>query len=234
MEPSSLSPFESLETGPATEQPTAEHPTTQIVTAAVADRCASCGTPMAADQRYCVNCGERRGKPRFPIPGSAAAPAPVPVPGSGLPPMPPRSRFTATGAFLGGIAVLLIAMGVGVLIGNVSNSGSSSSAKVPAVTVVRVGGGGNASGSTGSSGNSGTTGSTGGKRGKKSKTATASAGGGAAKAPTKVVIQKAAAASTKVLGAGAHVAAPTTKVGDSCQNGTPGCSNGHFTGSFFH
>src|SRR3954469_4627837 len=32
--------------------------------AAAADRCPSCGVAMARDQRYCLNCGARRGAPR--------------------------------------------------------------------------------------------------------------------------------------------------------------------------
>ena len=26
--------------------------------------CRACGAPLAADQRYCLNCGQRRGEPR--------------------------------------------------------------------------------------------------------------------------------------------------------------------------
>ena len=44
--------------------------------------CATCGAPLAADQRYCLNCGQRRGRrdrlPRAPVPrqeATAAAPA---------------------------------------------------------------------------------------------------------------------------------------------------------------
>jgi hypothetical protein len=31
------------------------------------ERCASCGVPLASDQRYCLNCGERRGNARIPF-----------------------------------------------------------------------------------------------------------------------------------------------------------------------
>ena len=39
------------------------------------ERCAECGAPMASDQRYCVECGERRGEQRFPAAGSGQAPS---------------------------------------------------------------------------------------------------------------------------------------------------------------
>ena len=29
--------------------------------------CANCGSPLAADQRYCLECGTRRGGPRIPF-----------------------------------------------------------------------------------------------------------------------------------------------------------------------
>ena len=60
--------------------------------------CAACGEPLAADQRYCLSCGERRGPPRLdPLahargraPSAGAAPAAGaarrPAPGDGLAP----------------------------------------------------------------------------------------------------------------------------------------------------
>src|ERR1019366_5405952 len=41
------------------------------------DRCSACGTALAGDQRYCVECGERHGTARFALPtrGPAAEPA---------------------------------------------------------------------------------------------------------------------------------------------------------------
>ena len=40
--------------------------TTELVTGTVGGRCANCQAQLASDQRYCVNCGARRGKPSFP------------------------------------------------------------------------------------------------------------------------------------------------------------------------
>jgi hypothetical protein len=36
------------------------------IVGASGEPCAACGTPLAADQRYCLNCGTRRGAPRLP------------------------------------------------------------------------------------------------------------------------------------------------------------------------
>ena len=38
------------------------------------EACATCGASLAADQRYCLNCGERRAATRVPFPGAPAAP----------------------------------------------------------------------------------------------------------------------------------------------------------------
>ena len=38
-------------------------PDTQLATSS-AERCTGCGNPLALDQRYCLNCGKRRGGPR--------------------------------------------------------------------------------------------------------------------------------------------------------------------------
>jgi hypothetical protein len=63
--------------------------------------CAACGEPLAADQRYCLSCGERRGPPRLdPLtharatPGDKAAGADAPAPATRRPatawPLPSR------------------------------------------------------------------------------------------------------------------------------------------------
>jgi hypothetical protein len=105
-----------------------------------ASRCASCGATLAADQRYCLECGERRatvsdflraGPPR------AAAAAP---PGSRPPGPSPQAPLPRSNALtlLAGIGVLLLAMGVGVLIGR---AGSSSVKSPQRAEVVNVGSG---------------------------------------------------------------------------------------------
>ena len=202
-------------------------PTQQLSIAAVSDRCVNCGAPLASDQRYCVNCGERRGKPRFTLAGpSESAPELVAVSKTS---QTRRPRTTAGFNLIAGIATLLLAMGVGVLIGHNSSSGApAKSAAAP--TVITVGGGsGTASGSSTTNSGSSQGNSGGAKKGKSSSKAAAKA----AKAPAKVVVQKAAAAAAKVTGGNANVAGATATQGSSCTNGQAGCQNGKFTGNNF-
>jgi hypothetical protein len=106
--------------------------------ASVVERCAACNAPLADDQRYCLECGERR----FPMssvltggPGAGAAS----LPGAAGAPPTARGAASADGAGRGnavtviaGVGVLLLAMGVGVLIGR---SGSSKPSAAPAQVI---------------------------------------------------------------------------------------------------
>ena len=208
------------------EQTSPEAPTRQLVAGAIADRCANCGTPLAPDQRYCISCGERRGRPRFPVPAAGPSPA-VAAP----PPPAPRPRLGASSAFVAGIGVLLLAMGVGVLIGSLAGGGTQTVTQASnKPIIVRVGAG--ASSNTGASGNSGNSGATGGGKGHKGR----GARGRTAKTVkiTKVVQQRAAAAASKVLGGSNKLPPPTVQPGGSCAPGSAGCSSsGKFTGNFF-
>jgi hypothetical protein len=138
---------------------------TQSIPVATGERCAQCAAPLAPDQRYCLQCGAPRphlsgpisgGRPGGPPPHVAASPQTATSPGgpqtpppgvaggppagqSGVPlapPPQPASRSNNTLALLAGVGVLLLAMGVGVLIGRAS----SGSAKVPPAQVISVGG----------------------------------------------------------------------------------------------
>ena len=110
------------------------------------ENCLSCGAAMAEDQRYCLNCGVRRGETRLPFAQVIATaqqqqPAAPPPPD---PPQPPSLAITWPVA-AGGAAVLVLALGVGVLIGH----GTAGNGKVASNTpqVITVGG----SGTTGAS-----------------------------------------------------------------------------------
>lgn len=120
--------------------------------AAQVEPCRTCGASLAADQRYCLNCGKRRGEPRLDFRqhrqgggGAAAngkAPQAVAGPGSTSAPAPqpeqkPQRDYTPLAA-AGGIAVLGLMLLVGVLIGR----GDGNQAAAPPPQVVRVGGGG--------------------------------------------------------------------------------------------
>jgi hypothetical protein len=103
--------------------------------------CRSCGSPLAADQRYCLQCGARRAEARLPFldilaqqvpPGSgpAAATGPAPSPsGSWL------GRMSANTAAVAGVACLLLALGVGVLIGGLGQSDSTASGSPQVISV---------------------------------------------------------------------------------------------------
>jgi hypothetical protein len=104
--------------------------------AAASASCASCGSPLAEDQRYCLHCGERIAPPSSVLLGGAPSAAATPQPSAAL--VPPG--FPSPGApgaqgggerrgnavtIIAGVGVLLLAMGVGVLIGRSSASKSN-------------------------------------------------------------------------------------------------------------
>jgi hypothetical protein len=93
-----------------------------------AGACAACGAPLAADQRYCLECGTRQlaARSRFLdsfTPSSIALDPPARRPAS--------SRPSGASA-IAGVGVLLLAMGVGVLIGR------AGAGKTPAATPPQV------------------------------------------------------------------------------------------------
>lgn len=118
-------------------------------------RCAVCSAELASDQRYCVECGTRRGAPRFVAKlasertSAAAAPA-------------HSSRRPSAVLAVVVIATLLIAFGVGLLVGH-------DTGKTPTVNVqVHDASGGTSganAGSSGSSSNGGSGSSSGGSGG---------------------------------------------------------------------
>jgi hypothetical protein len=186
------------------------------------ERCPSCGAPLAADQRYCLECGQRRGDPRLPFMDAVvlmdAVKRPSQAPSS--PPKKKRTGISPNAALIAGIGTLLLALGVGVLIGRSGNHSTASTA--PAAPIVIHGGGEETA--TASSQGSATTG-----------------GGAAGKAKSKK--QKAAAekeaeahpAAEEVLKPAGDVKLPPAKVqpGGKCEAGAAGCEHGEFTGNFF-
>jgi hypothetical protein len=119
---------------PASGQ-TTPTPVQTALSAAAGEQCASCGARMAADQRYCVECGERRGEPRFSIVdavGSSARAQPA------APPRQRRSWMSPNSTLIAGVGTLLLAMGVGVLIGRSGDDSGSNSAANQPVRVVNV------------------------------------------------------------------------------------------------
>ena len=186
---------------------------------------------LASDQRYCVNCGERRGKPRFALaPPPDAAVEEVATTRSASTPRRPRTSVGFN--LIAGVATLLLAMGVGVLIGHSNSSGSAT--KAAATPAITINGGGAANGSAGTAAAAGAAAS-GARRHREGREVQAPrlGQGRQDQGTPKVVIQKAAAAASKVTGGSAKTAAPTATQGSACTNGTAGCQNGKLTGSFF-
>jgi predicted lipid-binding transport protein (Tim44 family) len=197
-------------------------PTRQFVGATVGDRCPGCGTQLATDQKYCLNCGERRGKPRFAV---GAAPAPAAAAPAAASRAPKKQRLSSSTALVAGVGTLLLAMGVGVLIGHTDN-GSSKNASAPA-QIITVGG------STGPTSTGAAAATTQGKakaaKGKSSKKANANKSKSAGVNSKQAA--KAQAAASKVLGSSKNLPPATVKQGQSGHG--PGYTKGHFTGTFF-
>ncbi len=110
-----------MSTEPSTEPLTSE----AAGSSEAAARCSSCGSAIAHDQRYCLECGERLapvsgfllGRPQDGTSASPPAAPPDAPPAAGE--KAPRSNVLGV---LGGVGLLLLAMGVGVLIGRAGNS----------------------------------------------------------------------------------------------------------------
>lgn len=113
--------------------------------------CSSCSSPLAADQRYCLNCGRARAGGRVPyrelLSGHAvdeviAAPPPIAPPRRRLAPALGSAAAGAAGAVLLGLGVL-----AGVLIAGSGNDRPQTVAaappqKAPVVNITNAGGGG--------------------------------------------------------------------------------------------
>ncbi|CAB4953637.1 unannotated protein [freshwater metagenome] len=92
-----------------------------------AGSCGSCGAPMATDQRYCLSCGARRQHARLPFQDVGAPSGPVQQ--MGVSPAlwaPPggTSSGPQTSTLLAALACVLLAFGVGVLVGGDGDGGS--------------------------------------------------------------------------------------------------------------
>src|SRR3954453_3597161 len=119
--------------------------------AGVGDQCTGCGARLASQQRYWVECGERRGQSRLPFAESVAqrtqeAPAP---------PTHRRPRLTANAAAIAGVGTRVLALGVGGLMGRSGDPGSGS--KNNPVQVIHVAGGAGATNASTAGANSAAT-----------------------------------------------------------------------------
>jgi hypothetical protein len=211
--------------------PTHAVPEPATVTQAPAgyEQCPSCGAFVAVDQRYCLECGHRRGEPRLPFMDAV-----VFMDAMNRPPetetaskKKAKRGVSPNAALIAGIGTLLLALGIGVLIGRSGDHGATTSNQAP--IVIKGGGAGAEEAATASSAGAG-----GGSVG---------AAGGSVKGKSKkqVVKQKTKEAES---GAGANevlhtnpdvkMAPPTVKIGGKCEKDAAGCNEeGEFDGSFF-
>ncbi len=185
------------------------------------DQCPSCGAVLAADQRYCLECGHRRGDPRLPFMDAVVLMDAVRRPHQAPPPTPKkrRSGVSPNAALIAGVGTLLLALGTGVLIGR--SGEQPAPAPTQAAPIVIHSGGGEAA-----------------KEGSSAKT---NIGGGAANNSKTKKKSVAAIKKEAESGAGANeVLKPTVKLppatvqpGGKCASGAAGCKNGKFNGNFF-
>lgn len=244
-------------TEPANQSPPAETPPLTQATQAIGampgaggEACPNCGVAMSGDQRYCLNCGHRRGDPRLPFmdavvfmeamsgpPGGAAGAAPPPPP-----PAEKKPRFSPSASLIAGVATLVLAVGVGVLIGRSGDHGSNTTPGDQVIRVENQGGGGEETASTEGGGEKAEKAKGANKGAKKGKGA-----GKKAKAKSNSPVAKKAEtkAETGDSGtaksveevikpeAGVKIAPPEQKLGGQCEEGTAGCTGGKFEGNFF-
>ncbi len=186
------------------------------------DRCTNCGTPLVSDQRYCISCGQRRGKARFSFDSLAAS---APAKQTAPTPAHPKPRVSSGVSLIAGVATLLIAIGVGFLIGHGANNKQVQQPS-QAAQVIKIQGGGGGGGSGGAK-----------VKGHRNKASKKAAPAKAFSAPqlklTKKQVQAVNNAASSILGSGAKKLAPATvQPGQACSSGA-GCQGGKFTGNFF-
>jgi hypothetical protein len=219
------------------------------------ESCPNCNARMAADQRYCLNCGHRRGEPRLPFMDAVVFMESMNQPGggTGAPPPPPsqqsgggsNNRWNANAALIAGVATLVLAIGVGFLIGRTGHNDNSSQAQAPQIIKVEGGGGGGEQSApatpeeTETTGGSGTA-TKGGKANKGGgKEPAIKAEGNKATPKAEKNSQKGAHGQTEGVEKALHtsngveLAEPEQELGGACKEGQAGCEGGKFNGTFF-
>jgi hypothetical protein len=184
------------------------------------EHCASCGAAVLSDQRYCLSCGQRRGDPRLPFMDAVVFMEAMkpPAPTAAAEPSKRSRRISPNAALIAGVGTLLLALGIGVLIGRTGDEGGASTAQQAAPIVIKGGGGEAQTASTSSA-------PIGGGKGAKAKQTPSS----------KTAAEVDPKGSEEVLKPADDVKLPppTTGVGDKCEKGSAGCDGGEFTGDFF-
>jgi hypothetical protein len=197
------------------------------------EQCPACGATLASGQRYCLECGHRRGDPRLPFMDAVVFMESINKPQA--PPPAPAAResrshgISANASLIAGIATLVLAIGVGVLIGRSNDNGAATAANATP-QIIKVGG------ETGSSDGAAETAAESSAAGKKGKGAKSGKANKKAAAKSETGSSGTTKAVEEVLKPSGDVklAKPEQEVGGKCDKGTAGCSgNGEFDGSFF-
>lgn len=85
------------------------------------ERCTACGAPLAEDQRYCLNCGQRRGEPRVAydtlLRGDGTTQAPSAAASGPVATVPSVARTISPLGAAAGLGLLLLAVIAGALLG---------------------------------------------------------------------------------------------------------------------
>jgi hypothetical protein len=147
-------------------------------------------------------------------------------PREAAPPPPPRERrprMSANASLIAGIGTLVLAIGVGVLIGRTGEQGSPTAAATPQVITVPAGSGtapeaGEEKGGTAKKGGGGS------GKSKSAATAKAETGDSGTTKATEEVFKPTS---------GVKLPPPKVQPGGSCESGSAGCENGKFSGNFF-
>ncbi|HEX4720713.1 MAG TPA: alkaline phosphatase family protein, partial [Thermoleophilaceae bacterium] len=97
-------------------------------------RCSNCGSPLAVDQRYCIDCGERRGPVSHAMRNLIAgvAPAPDAMP---LEDAVPGPAFTLPHPRVAAVAITGL-LAFGVMLGSVVSPAAESAADAPVIVAV--------------------------------------------------------------------------------------------------
>ncbi|HEY6761565.1 MAG TPA: hypothetical protein VI318_18840 [Baekduia sp.] len=199
-------------------------PTAALVSAHGAQQCTNCAAPLAVDQRYCLECGERNGAPRLPVMSGRPEPR-----STAAAPRPSRTsrvaKASSNTALIAGVGTLLVALGVGVLIGKSSEDSTPQKASgVQVVTVSGAAGGAAVAGATPSSAAPGSTSTPG------STDASAKASG-TSKSAAKDKAKASSGTTAPASGAVKKTSGKVVKVGTKGHG--PGYKDGKFTGDFF-
>jgi len=114
------------------------------------ETCATCGAPLAPDQRYCLNCGRRRGPGRVDLARELGLGHELEVETAPVPPPPPPGPRTVSPLGAGAIAgLLMLAVLLGVGIGSIAGDEQPirvAAPPAPRVVVNNQGGGAPAAG----------------------------------------------------------------------------------------